>query len=195
VPLAKQLQALSADIAPALDDLPVCAVLIDGEGRLRWGNKRFTAVFGDLRGRPADTIIAPEDRSIAKTERSQKLLGLKRTSDYEAHLMLPSGEKPKVEISSVALDDGTSVVGIFGVLHRLQGSETQLDEKPATPKLTPRQHEVLRLLAHGHSTRQIAEELHLSVETVRNHVRGVLKGLGVHSRIEALAVAFRDRLL
>jgi DNA-binding NarL/FixJ family response regulator len=59
------------------------------------------------------------------------------------------------------------------------------------PALTPRQSEVVRLLEHGRSTRQIAEELHLSPETVRNHVRALLRALGVHSRLEAVALARR----
>jgi DNA-binding NarL/FixJ family response regulator len=50
---------------------------------------------------------------------------------------------------------------------------------------------VLRLLEHGRSTQQIADELHLTSETVRNHIRNVLRTLGVHSRIEAVAVARR----
>jgi DNA-binding NarL/FixJ family response regulator len=50
---------------------------------------------------------------------------------------------------------------------------------------------VLRLLEHGRSTRQIAQQLHLSPETVRNHVRAVLRALGVHSRLEAVALARR----
>jgi DNA-binding NarL/FixJ family response regulator len=70
-------------------------------------------------------------------------------------------------------------------------------ERPAAPhpRLTRRQAEVLRLLEHGRSTRQIAEELHLSLETVRSHVRDVLRALGAHSRLEAVAVARRERLL
>ena len=63
-----------------------------------------------------------------------------------------------------------------------------------TPALTPRQGEVLRLLDHGRSTRQIADELHLSPETVRNHIRGLMKALGVHSRLEAVALARHEHL-
>jgi two-component system nitrate/nitrite response regulator NarL len=55
--------------------------------------------------------------------------------------------------------------------------------------LTPRQAEVLALLERGHSTAQIAEELHLSRETVRNHVRHMFRKVGVHSRLEAVAAA------
>jgi DNA-binding NarL/FixJ family response regulator len=56
------------------------------------------------------------------------------------------------------------------------------------PHLTPRQSDILRLLGQGRSTAEMAKELHLSTETVRNHVRGLLRALGVHSRIEAVAM-------
>jgi DNA-binding NarL/FixJ family response regulator len=48
---------------------------------------------------------------------------------------------------------------------------------------------VLALLERGHSTEQIADELHLSRETVRNHVRHMLRAIGVNSRLEAVAAA------
>jgi DNA-binding NarL/FixJ family response regulator len=65
----------------------------------------------------------------------------------------------------------------------------QHDTREPHPHLTPRQAEVLRLLEHGRSTSQIADQLHLSQETVRNHVRHLLRALGVNSRLEAVAVA------
>ena len=55
--------------------------------------------------------------------------------------------------------------------------------------LTPRQAEVLALLERGRSTGQIADELHLSIETVRNHIRRMLRAVGASSRIEAVAIA------
>jgi DNA-binding NarL/FixJ family response regulator len=54
---------------------------------------------------------------------------------------------------------------------------------------------VLRLLERGRSTAQIAEQLHLSIETVRNHIRAVLRALDAHSRLEAVAVARREHLV
>jgi DNA-binding NarL/FixJ family response regulator len=48
---------------------------------------------------------------------------------------------------------------------------------------------VLALLERGHTTKQIAEELHLSIETVRNHVKRLLVTLGAHTRLEAVAIA------
>jgi DNA-binding NarL/FixJ family response regulator len=90
-----------------------------------------------------------------------------------------------VEISAVPLKSGDRVVGVFGLV----------DERPEDtpvaplPHLTPRQVDVLRLLEQGRSTKQIAAELHLSTETVRNHIRRLFRALGVHSRLEAVAAA------
>ena len=61
--------------------------------------------------------------------------------------------------------------------------------------LTPRQNDVLQLLGQGASTEDIASMLHLSKETVRNHVRSVLRALGAHSRLEAVARAHELGLL
>jgi DNA-binding NarL/FixJ family response regulator len=90
------------------------------------------------------------------------------------------------------LRDGDQVIGMFG-----QVVDIQVDEPPPTahPHLTPRQTEVLRLLERGRSTIQIAAELHLSTETVRNHIRHILRALGVNSRLEAVALTRRDYLL
>ena len=50
-------------------------------------------------------------------------------------------------------------------------------------------------LTHATWEAFLAGELHLSLETVRNHVRGILRALGVHSRLEAVAVARREHLV
>jgi DNA-binding NarL/FixJ family response regulator len=65
---------------------------------------------------------------------------------------------------------------------------------PPHPSLTPRQGEVLNLLERGRSTEQIAAELHLSTETVRNHIRHVLRALGARSRLEAVAIWRHEHL-
>lgn len=62
-------------------------------------------------------------------------------------------------------------------------------------RLTPRQIEVLRLLAKGLSTHAIAERLSISDLTVRNHVENVLRKLEVHSRLEAVSVAHHSGLV
>jgi DNA-binding NarL/FixJ family response regulator len=62
-------------------------------------------------------------------------------------------------------------------------------------QLTPRELEVLTLLAEGATSRQIAEELGVSPNTVRTHVHGILSKLQVHSRFEAAAFAVRHGLV
>ncbi|MFC1605246.1 LuxR C-terminal-related transcriptional regulator [Pseudomonadota bacterium] len=55
--------------------------------------------------------------------------------------------------------------------------------------LTPREHEVLNHLSDGHTTREIATLLSISVPTVRNHIEHILRKLHAHSRLEAVAVS------
>jgi DNA-binding NarL/FixJ family response regulator len=61
--------------------------------------------------------------------------------------------------------------------------------------LTSRELEVLRMLSEGMSTPTIALELHLSVNTVRNHVQNILGKLEVHSKLEAVSHAIREDLI
>ena len=58
---------------------------------------------------------------------------------------------------------------------------------PDRDHLTPRQLEILRMLAGGASTVGVATELYLSVETVRWHIKSILRKLGVNSRADAIA--------
>jgi len=62
------------------------------------------------------------------------------------------------------------------------------------PRLTPRQHDLLRLLAAGHTNSQIARRLGISAGTVRTHLENIYDKLGVSSRTAAVTRAFPDRL-
>ncbi len=64
-----------------------------------------------------------------------------------------------------------------------------------TPRLTDRELEVLKLVAKGMSNREIAAELYISENTVKNHVRNILEKLHLHSRMEAVVYAVREKLL
>ena len=72
--------------------------------------------------------------------------------------------------------------------------EQEQEHLPA-PRLTEREMEVLRLVAKGLNNRDIAKELFISGNTVKNHVRNILEKLHLHSRMEAVVYAVREKLL
>ena len=63
------------------------------------------------------------------------------------------------------------------------------------PRLTSRELEVLKLVAKGLNNRDIGQELFISENTVKNHVRNILEKLHLHSRMEAVVYAVREKLL
>ena len=63
------------------------------------------------------------------------------------------------------------------------------------PRLTDRELEVLRLVARGMANRDIAAELFISENTVKNHVRNILEKLQLHSRMEAAMYAVRQKII
>jgi DNA-binding NarL/FixJ family response regulator len=74
-------------------------------------------------------------------------------------------------------------------LSRLAEPEPNAGRAPTGP--TPREVEVLGLLADGLSTQQMADRLFISLNTARNHVQRIIRKLGAHSRLEAVAIAHR----
>jgi PAS domain S-box-containing protein len=185
MPQSKRGLAVGGDVERALESVGVPSYVLDTTGVVRWINPAAERLIGDVRGRHFTSVVAPEDSRRARELFSRKVLGTARATEATGVLVSTTGTRVGVEISAVPLMSGERVVGIFGLL------EGHADEMAtvAHPHLTPRLVEVLRLLEQGYSTKQIAAELHLSTETVRNHIRRLFRALGVHSRLEAVAVA------
>jgi len=177
--------AVGGDVEQALDGVGVPSYVLDATGVVRWINAAGERLVGDVRGRHFTSVVAPEDSRRARELFSQKVLGTTPATEATGHLVSTAGTRVAVEISAVPLRNGETVVGVFGLIEgRPDGSPTA-----PPPHLTPRQVEVLRLLEQGRSTKQIAAELHLSTETVRNHIRRLFRALGVNTRLEAVAAA------
>jgi len=176
---------VGGDVERALEGVGVPSYVLDTTGIVRWINPAAERLLGNVRGRHITSVVAPEDSRRARELFTQKVLGTTPATDAPAVLLSTAGQRVPVEISAVPLKSGERVVGVFGLL----------EERPADtlaappPHLTPRQVEVLRLLEQGRSTKQIAAELHLSTETVRNHIRRLFRALDVNSRLEAVAAA------
>ena len=73
--------------------------------------------------------------------------------------------------------------------------QSQAEPSPALPQLTDREMQVLRLVATGRANRDIARDLFISENTVKNHVRNILEKLRLHSRMEAVLYAVRQKLV
>jgi DNA-binding NarL/FixJ family response regulator len=76
-----------------------------------------------------------------------------------------------------------------------QMSRPEREHVPGGLRLTERELEVLRLVAKGMNNREIARQLYISENTVKNHVRNILEKLQLHSRMEAVMYAVREKLL
>ena len=186
------LNAIGGDIERALESVNVPSYVIDTTGVIRWLNPSAQKIVGDVRGRQFTSVVALEETRHAREVFAQKTLGGVAVTDVDTVLVNATGNRVDVELSSVPLSRGGKIIGVFGQMTHV---EEQDSAAPPHPALTPRQTEVLSRLEHGRSTTQIAAELHLSPETVRNHVRHVLKALGVNSRLEAVAVTRHARPL
>lgn len=191
---AADVRSLGGDLASALADVAFPAYVVDREGRIRALNPAALALVGDVRGRLAASVVTGADREAARARISQKLLKRGRT-DYSTTVRTASGELVPVEVSSVSLRQkggGHQIVGVFGLLRPI-ARPSALDHPDY--RLSPREQEVLGHLVSGMSTAQMASHMGISPDTVRNHVRRLLHKLDVHSRLEAVALARRARLV
>jgi PAS domain S-box-containing protein len=179
------LKAMGADVEGALEHVNVPSYVLDRSGVIRWMNAAARRTVGDQVGKQFTSVVAPEETRRAQEIFQRNLLGKKPVNDSSVVVLNHSGDRLAVDISAVPLRRGDRVIGMFG-----QVSDIAEQPRPHPElALTPRQADVLRLLEQGFSTQQIADELHLSRETVRNHVRHLLHAIGASSRLEAVAIA------
>lgn len=172
--------------------LSVPSYILDIDSRFRWMNEAAKEMFGDLVGHYATSFVAPEHHQRAREALASKLLGTPVTN-FELNIIGRDGVRLVAQITSARLEKNGRSVGVFGLVRDARVADEQ--EAPQGVELTARQHEVLVLLSLGRSSEQIAAELDLSIETVRNHVREILRRLNVHSRLAAVAAARRYGLL
>jgi PAS domain S-box-containing protein len=178
------------DLTATLERVNVPAAIVDREGMVTWLNDAAREVFGDRTGQPFVSVVAPEHAGLVHDQLARKLSG-EPVTDYEVEIFTADGTRRRAEISSVAIPGGDVYHAVFGLA--VLGPPRPLASESV--RLTRRQTEILHLLGQGASTDDIAAMLHLSKETVRNHVRHILAALGVHSRLEAVARAHELGLL
>lgn len=189
----KLLEALSAGAVDALELVSVPAYVVDTDLRVRWQNAASRRLVGDLRGRLAGSFqMVPGDRGGVRQSLTQQRDGASHT-EIEQWVLRPDGALVRVTVSSVPLrTPAGEVIGSFRLVQVLRELEPASDHPP---RLSPRELETLTLLAAGHSTVEIAERMAISKETVRNHVKRLLRSLDASSRVEAVAKGRRAGLV
>jgi DNA-binding CsgD family transcriptional regulator len=117
---------------------------------------------------------------------------------YEAARALADGDEPalrQAHAESVRLGAAPAAGMVARRLRELGASDIPRGPRPATranpAHLTPREMEILALIAEGRRNAEIAEHVYLSPRTVAHHVSAILAKLGVHSRTEAVREAAR----
>lgn len=176
------------DLSGALECLAAPAYVLDREGRLRWLNDAFVELFGDLRGRSFVDHVAPDHRQLARPNFVREITG-NATAISDLALLDRSGGRVTLRVTVAPLRVNGDVVGSIGIGVPL--ATASAPERLVFEDLTPRQHQVLRLLAEGLDTETIARRLGVAEETARNHIRALLRATGAHSRLEAVLMGMR----
>ncbi len=192
----------------------VCAVA--AEGRVVLWNRAAETILGwsarEVMGRPCcDVFVGIDDHGNRLCYKGCHVMSLVKLGEPVQHFDMQtrtkSGRPVWLDISvleapsrgpggALAIHlfrDVTTTRELLRLVHeRLQAPSTPPDEVTA---LTRRELEVLRLMAGGANTKALAERLHVSPATVRNHAQNIFAKLGVHSRLEAVAYATQHHLI
>jgi PAS domain S-box-containing protein len=181
-----------------VDTLVVPASLHDVDGRFVHMNAAAERASGktnaQLLGQPL-TVMLPEEARDNVEALFRRAVERGEPTDFETVFVDASGQLRGARVQHLPLRDGDAVVGVLTLAFGVRRLPAELVRLKPDPHLTHRQREILELIASGLSTADVARQLTLSPETVRNHLRNAFKQLQAHNRVEAIATAQRLGLL
>ena len=144
----------------------------------------------DMSGAQATAIIrgeSPEARIIILTVHA---------GDGEVRQALDAGASGYILKEALRKDLLESIREVRAGRLRLSPEVARrLEEHAGSPEMTPRERDILAELAHGATDQQIAQNLGISEQTVKSHIKGILGKLGAQNRTQALAMAARRGLV
>ena len=142
--------------------------------------------------------VAPTARIIMLTVSDEEADLYDAVKNGASGYLLKDSSIDEVAQAIRVVADGQSLISPSMAIKLLdefkQMSRTDRQQVPS-PRLTDRELEVLKLVAQGLNNREIAKRLFISENTVKNHVRNSLEKLQLHSRMEAVMYAVREKLL
>ena len=142
--------------------------------------------------------VAPTARIIMLTVSDEEADLYDAVKNGASGYLLKDSSIDEVAQAVRVVADGQSLISPSMAIKLLdefkQMSRSDRQQVPS-PRLTDRELEVLKLVAQGLNNREIAKRLFISENTVKNHVRNILEKLQLHSRMEAVMYAVREKLL
>ena len=142
--------------------------------------------------------VAPTARIIMLTVSDEEADLYDAVKNGASGYLLKDSSIEEVAQAIRVVADGQSLISPSMAIKLLdefkQMSRSDRQQVPS-PRLTDRELEVLKLVAQGLNNREIAKRLFISENTVKNHVRNILEKLQLHSRMEAVMYAVREKLL
>lgn len=158
-----------------------CFFEINQPGLDLFGRRR-----AELIGSSIVDLVKPEERAASATGWAELLrVGY---NEGTRTFVRPDGSEIEFEFAARLAIVGERRLGIYVILP--QGHSWTLSAPTADSRtsLTPREREIVTLIAMGRGTTELAQELHISPDTVRTHVRNAMAKAGVHTRAELVAV-------
>jgi PAS domain S-box-containing protein len=191
-----RLQAPGVLFRAAFENSPDASVIADSDRRLVLANRAARRILGvgidELQKRRLDDFAPPEaraglDRLWARFLERGELQGF-------STLLVAHDLRRTVQFSAKAgIVPGRHMTVFSVATSQRQTSGLVLHEGSPEEPLSPREREVLTLLARGSTAEAIAEYAGLSRDTVRTHLRNAMKKLDAHTRTHAVAMAVRRR--
>lgn len=138
---------------------------------------------GELIGKSAVELVAPASQRLLR----KQLAELRRADPPPCELLLLTRDRKEVWIRHAAtpMSDRSGVfIGSRCILHPVGAHPNRTPERA----LTVREREIRDLLMRGMSRAEIAKQLSIAANTVRNHVKSIYRKLGVHSQIELMGL-------
>jgi two-component system NarL family response regulator len=141
--------------------------------------------------------VAPTARIIMLTVSDEEADLYDAVKNGASGYLLKDSSIDEVAQAIRVVADGQSLISPSMAIKLLdefkQMSRSDRQQVPS-PRLTDRELEVLKLVAQGLNNREIAKRLFISENTVKNHVRNILEKLQLHSRMDAVMYAVREKL-
>jgi DNA-binding NarL/FixJ family response regulator len=185
---------LDEQVLTTIDNLPPDVALVDIDGKAESGMSLARSIrqhspnigVSVLTSQPSDdelflALKAQAGAYVSKEIKSEQLIEtIRRVARGEHPINESLTTRPKVAEQ---------------VLYQFQELFWKSDAKNFISPLTPRETEILRYIAQGFLNKQIAAELGISEQTIKNHVTSILRKLNANARTEAVVVAIKQGLI